>query len=345
MTNRRGIARPRLQCKRVATMLAACAAALAVFVGTRSASAQAPTGGFDQTLIVSTVQSVARVIQQEYFDTSVADTVATSLTTASAHERYGKASSPQMLAQMLNGDLYAVTHDKHLAVTVKRSPSTAPTSGGTVSAQRNQPTNAGFRRVEILAGNIGYLDLTMFLRPAEHRDALAAAMLTLRPADALILDMRDNSGGSPGTIALLVSYLFNEASLPLFDILSRSGDSETYSTEPASAQIDRNGTRPIWVLTSSRTFSGGEGLAFLLQERHRAQVVGEKTAGAANPGRAYPVNDVFDVTVPNGQIRTAISHDNWEGKGVTPDVSVTASQALDVALDRARQRLRTRNSP
>jgi C-terminal processing protease CtpA/Prc len=73
-----------------------------------------------------------------------------------------------------------------------------------------------------------------------------------------------------------------------------------------------------------------------------AQVIGEKTAGAANPGRPYPVNDVFEVTVPNGQIRSAIEHSNWEGDGVTPDVSVPAINALDIALDRAREDLRKR---
>ena len=159
------------------------------------------------------------------------------------------------------------------------------------------------------------------------------------------LYMRDNGSGSPGTIALLISYLFDQPSLPLFDIIPRSGDVETYSTEPASAGIERNGARPIWVLTSPRTFSDGEGLAFLLQERQRAQVVGEKTAGAANPGKPYPVNDVFEVTVPNGHIRSAIKHSNWEGDGVTPDVSAPATSALDIALARARQDLQQRKTP
>jgi C-terminal processing protease CtpA/Prc len=86
-------------------------------------------------------------------------------------------------------------------------------------------------------------------------------------------------------------------------------------------------------------------LAFLLQERQRAQVIGEKTAGAANPGKPYPVNDVFEVTVPNGHIRSAIKHSNWEGDGVTPDVSAPATSALDIALARARQDLQQRKTP
>lgn len=85
------------------------------------------------------------------------------------------------------------------------------------------------------------------------------------------------------------------------------------------------------MLTSARTFSAGEGFAYVLQDRGRAAVVGERTAGAANPGRGYVVNVRFSVTVPNGRVRAAVGGGNWEGSGVTPDVSVTAADALRVA--------------
>jgi C-terminal processing protease CtpA/Prc len=98
---------------------------------------------------------------------------------------------------------------------------------------------------------------------------------------------------------------------------------------------NRHERRPVYVLTSTSTFSGGEGVAFLLQERHRAEIVGETTAGAANPGRPYPVNDRFSVTVPNGRLRSAISGRNWEGAGVTPDVKAPSASALQVAHARA----------
>jgi retinol-binding protein 3 len=327
------------------TFKSAFRAAIVVASLAAHVSAQPAATPMDPKLIESTVESLAHVIRQEYFDVAVAAKVEQALKAASAEGRYASAATLEALAQQLTGDLFGVTHDKHLIVAVTRPPGVKPPGGGPARDRRDQPTSTGFRRVEILAGNVGYLDLTMFLRPVEHRDALAAAMQTLRTADALILDMRDNGGGSPATVALLISYLFDQPSLPLFEVISRSGNVESYSTEPESAGIERNGGRPIWVLTSRRTFSGGEGLAFLLQERQRAEVVGEKTAGAANPGRPYPVNDVFEVTVPNGHIRSAIKHSNWEGDGVTPDVSAPAADALDIALDRARQELRKRKGP
>jgi len=300
--------------------------------------AQGPVTSLDPSLVRPTVESLSEVISREYFEVAVAAKVEASLKAALADGRYASSPTPEALARALTRDLYAVTHDQHLVVTVKRPPGVAPAAGGPPAARRDQPTDAGFRRVEILPGNIGYLDLTMFLRLTEHRDALAAAMTKLQPARALILDMRDNGGGSPDTVVLLMSYLFDQPSLPLLEIIPRTGETQAYATAPAGAGIERNGSRPVFVLTSSHTFSGGEGLAYLLQEHKRAIVIGEKTAGAANPGRPYPVSETLEVTVPNGRIRSAITRSNWEGDGVTPDVIVPAATALDVALERARMR-------
>jgi C-terminal processing protease CtpA/Prc len=87
----------------------------------------------------------------------------------------------------------------------------------------------------------------------------------------------------------------------------------------------------VYVLTAGQTYSAGEGLAFILQERHRAVIVGERTAGAANPGRPYPINDRLEVVDPNGRVRGAVTGRNWEGAGVTPDVVATAADALRTA--------------
>ena len=116
-----------------------------------------------------------------------------------------------------------------------------------------------------------------------------------------------------------------------------------YTTE-ATPPLTRNARRPIYVLTSPRTFSAGEGLAFILQERKRAVVIGEVTAGAANPGRSYPAGTMFEITVPNGRVVTAITKRNWEGSGVTPDIIVPAADAFRVAHLRGDRRCDRRDS-
>jgi len=287
--------------------------------------------GLAPSLVGEAAESVAAVVDREYFDAAVAGRAARSIREALSQGRYNDAHTIESLAEMLTRDLFEATKDKHLAVRVVRDRSSAETSTGSDDREvRARRTNFGVQRVEVLAGNVGYLNLTSFYRPEEAQEALSAAMRLLRSTDALIVDMRQNSGGSPETVALLTSYLFDAPNLLLFEIVPRSGTGRRYTTE-APPVPERNGTRPTYVLTAERTFSAGEGFAFILQERRRAIVVGERTAGAANPGRPYPVSARLEVTVPNGQVRTALSGQNWEGKGVTPDVSVPTADALGLA--------------
>jgi hypothetical protein len=312
-----------------------------LFALTRQTSAQRSEKSLDHRLIRETVESVGTTIRKEYFDAELAASVDRAIKKRLADGRYARAKTHNSLASLLTEDLVELTDDKHLAVTVTSSDPSA-TSAGELSDDVRKLTgrrsNFGVQRVEILAGNVGYLNLTSFYRRDEARDAIAAAMQVLRHADALILDVRNHGGGSPDTAALFASYFFAERSDPLFEIVPRSGEKRVYETE-SSDLPDRNATRPMYVLTSAGTFSAGEGIAFMLQERKRAEVIGETTAGAANPGRPYRVNEHFEVTVPNGKVRTAIRATNWEGTGVKPDVKSAADEALRVAHRRALERL------
>lgn len=302
---------------------------------------ESDAGRLERAFVAQTVAALADVVEREYFAPEAASRVARALRSAQAEGRYDDAGTPAELAKALTRDLQAEASDKHLAVAVVQVPPRAPSASGDDSerATRGRRDNFGVRHIEILAGNVGYLDIRAFYRPDEARDTIGAAMRMLKHADALILDLRENGGGSPGTVALLASYLFEEPGLPLFTVLPRSGrDGRAYATEiPAPAE--RDPARPVFALTAAGTFSAGEGLAFLLQERHRLEVVGERTAGAANPGRPYPLNERLEATVPNGRVASAVSGRNWEGRGVTPDVPVAAAQALRVAHARALREL------
>jgi hypothetical protein len=310
---------------------------------------QRPASRVDPEYVRKTVESLATVVQREYFDPEVAVRVNTTLKDRLAQGRYADVPTLKSLANMLTRDLFAVTSDKHLAVAVVQKAASTTTSAkpsGPSRQERGKRSNFGVQRVEILAGNVGYLNLTAFYRPEEARATLSAAMRTLRHADAFILDMRANGGGSPGTVSLLASYFFDAPELPLFKIVGRSGKASPYRTEKTPLP-ERNESRPLYLLTSARTFSAGEGIAFILQERHRAEIIGERTAGAANPGRPYPVNSRFEVTVPTGKVVAAVTGRNWEGSGVKPDVPVSASDALRVAHTRALRKLlsQTRTGP
>jgi hypothetical protein len=101
----------------------------------------------------------------------------------------------------------------------------------------------------------------------------------------------------------------------------------------------RDESRPVYVLVAGSSWSAGEGVPFILQERRRATIVGEKTAGAANPGGPWPINSYLSITIPLGHIKTAVKGTNWEGTGVIPDIAVSPDKAFVVAYVDALQRL------
>jgi C-terminal processing protease CtpA/Prc len=94
--------------------------------------------------------------------------------------------------------------------------------------------------------------------------------------------------------------------------------------------------KPVIVLISKRTFSAGEGLAYLLKDLKRATLIGETTVGGSGTIEFKPIDGHFLIVVPTGRVISPITKTSWAGAGVVPDVKVAADDALDEALKRAR---------
>ncbi len=93
---------------------------------------------------------------------------------------------------------------------------------------------------------------------------------------------------------------------------------------------------PVFVLTSSETFSGGEEFTYNIQTQKRGLIIGEITGGGANPGGMFPAGNGIAVFIPLGRAINPITKTNWEGVGVKPDVEIPADDALDRALELAK---------
>jgi hypothetical protein len=320
---------------------------LVLWVGIAAGTLPQPSkvldGGVDQASIQQTVEALGSVLTREYFDPAVAARVSEALQKRLAEGGYQKFPTVEALAKALTDDLYAMTKDKHLsvspAVEVISSLKGAAAVDDTPREVIARRANFGVRRLEILPGNVGYLQFTAFYRPDEAREVIASAMATLRHTDALILDLRENGGGSTETMALVASYFYEAQGLPLFAVFPRPPAKVAKFMTEATPLPDRNERRPTYVLVSGNTWSGGEGLAFILQDRHRAEVIGEPTAGAGNQARPHRLNAQFEATIPNGSVRSAIRNQSWEGTGVVPDIPAIYSNALRVAHALALQRL------
>jgi C-terminal processing protease CtpA/Prc len=135
-----------------------------------------------------------------------------------------------------------------------------------------------------------------------------------------------------------------EEPLHLLDICARGGALLQQTWTSGYLPIPRY-ENPLFVLTSSHTFSALEELAYDLQAMGRATVVGERTRGAANPVALIQVHPQIAVRVPTQCVRNALTGANWEGSGVEPDVPSEADGALSEAHRRAAELVVQRLGP
>ena len=257
------------------------------------------------------------------------------------------------LTERLTTDLQEITGDRHLRVVFGGGPDPRRQRIGEPEEPKDHEArrlamrrmgrldNFGIRQVERLDGNVGYLDVRRVAVPANAGPAIGAAMELVAGTYALIIDLRHNGGGAPEGVVFWCSYLLDERPTHLNDIFhADTGETRQFWAlpyVPGTRYLDR----PVFVLTSGRTFSGGEDFAYTLQALGRATVVGETTGGGAHPTRGFPISAAVHIGIPFARSVNPVTGTNWQGTGVVPDVPADAERAYDVAYARALEKVLT----
>lgn len=305
------------------------------------------------------VDSVASVLEARYADSATAVRLAARLRERLAAGAYDTAATPPGLRAALIQDLQGITSDKHLRLTYEPereyslvangAPAGAPSApGGPVRWNRIDPrdsatiarTNFAFDRVERLPGNVGYLKLSQFVPLDYSRQTAVAAMAFLAHSDAVIVDLRDNIGGSPDLVELILSYFFGPEPVPLMTTYGRFAHVTNVHRTLAEVPGRRMPGVDLYVLTNGRSGSAAEMFAYAVQQLQRGTLVGETTAGAGNGGAKLSVGYGLALFVPQFQI---VSGPGYERTGVPPDVAVASADALATAHRLALERLAARD--
>jgi hypothetical protein len=278
------------------------------------------------------IEAVIEQLGRAYVFPETADRMAADLRSRLGRGEYEASAAVQAFAERLTEDLQSISHDKHLRVRVGGPPS-VPAGGGSV-----MPPASPFGRTERLDGDVALVEITTFaMPPGQVRDAVRDVMTEAADARAIIFDLRRNGGGTPGLVALISSYIFDDEPVHLNSLYWRPSDTtQDFHTNPAVEGRRFGGEKPVYVLTSSRTFSAAEEFTYNLQTRKRAVIVGETTGGGAHPGGFVALPHGLGMFVPSGRAINPITGTNWEGTGITPDVPVAADEALERALALAR---------
>ena len=311
-------------------------AILLVFVGALNGTALAQPPVVEATEKKQVVEAAAATLEKQYVFADVAAKMAALIRQNLEKGQYQAINSPPEFAERLTDDLRSISRDRHLRVMYaperireqKNPDEAARRKAEQVRKRMDRMGNYAFREVEILPGNIGYLKFDGFSDAPGAYDVAVGAMAFLANCDALIVDLRDNGGGSPQMIQVLTSYFFEGEPRHLNSFENRAEASIEQTWTLPYVPGTRMPATPIYVLTSNRTFSGAEEFTYNLKNLKRATIVGETTGGGAHPVRTEILTDNYAIGVPFARAVNPITKTNWEGTGVEPDVKVAASEAL-----------------
>ena len=288
------------------------------------------------------IQSLSQLMNDFYVFPEVAKLTDEHLKAQLLDGYFDQFENDETFAAALTKSVQAINKDKHMRIRANQ-PYMAPEKSQEKIVEehiaridRSRKSNAGFKTVKTLEGNVGYLDLRGFAGIESGKEVADAYMKLMSRTDAIIIDLSKNGGGSPSMVQYLCSYFFDQKLL-LNSLYWREGNrtQEFWTLDEVGGL--RMGDIPLFIITSERTFSAAEEFSYNMQTQKRATLVGQTTGGGANPGGTKRINDNLRVFIPTGKAINPITKTNWEGVGVIPEEETSVEDAYDKALDLAQE--------
>jgi hypothetical protein len=284
------------------------------------------------------VKQIAELIRTDFYDAARAGRIAGDLEKAAGAGAFDRLTDPRDLAMVLTR--WLEPEDRHFQVSWHVAGPHAAARGARMAGGLTDEgrVNHGFVEARVLPGGVGYVKIDEFAHfdgPGSPQQAAADAALNfVAKQPSLIIDLRDNGGGSPNMVGYLVQQFVAEPRKVANIFKSRRGPDSMELSPVPMAHAPRTDV-PLFILVSGRTGSSAEALAYTLQAAGRAVVVGERTSGAANPGTVQRTEGGFEIFISFGTPVNPFTGRNWEKLGVTPDIAVSQTEALQVAQMRA----------
>lgn len=252
----------------------------------------------------------------------------------------------QSFAKALTEEVQSINKDKHMRIMVNR-PYQAPENSLERKAEIRMDQinnyrrfNHGFQELKLLEGNVAYLDLREFAEMDRAKEIADAYMKLMSQADAVIIDLNKNGGGSPYMVQYLCSYFFDQK-LHLNSLYYREGDrtEEFWTLEKVDGR--KMADVPLFIIIGEETFSGAEEFSYNMQTQERASIIGQTSAGAANPGGTRGINENLSVFIPTGRAINPMTNTSWENNGVIPDIQTSKEETFEQAHSLAKKAAET----
>jgi carboxyl-terminal processing protease len=183
-----------------------------------------------------------------------------------------------------------------------------------------------------LPKRIGYLRLSTFISQDAMDEVTAALEKARQESDALIIDLRGNTGGLLPN-ALEMADMFLDKGL-IVSVVNRDGQRQEYESDPA---LSYNG--PIALLIDTGSASASEIFSGALKDNKRAVLLGETSFGKGLVQRINNMSDGSEINMTIAKYLTPSGQDIHK-KGIQPDIAIPLTRAdvlahRDKVLDRA----------
>lgn len=301
-------------------------------------SGQTNQPGIDAAEKKSVIDALCENLNREYIFPEITAKYVSMLMDNLKSGKYDTIEKPGDFAGEITKDLMAIHRDRHLSVRfnpgwVKNEKNRKELDEKTIllNKRRNRGTNYGFKELKILPGNIGYLKFNGFSYDAGAYNTAIGAMSFLANTDALIIDLRDNGGGSPEMVQFLCSYFLDNPRKHLNSFSYKEKEKLTQYWTYTYLPGQRLDKIDLYLLTSSGTFSAAEEFVYNLKSMKRAVVIGETTGGGAHDNKFVILTDNFMMSLPFARAINPVTKSNWEEVGVEPDIKVSRDKALEIA--------------
>jgi carboxyl-terminal processing protease len=196
----------------------------------------------------------------------------------------------------------------------------------------------------VLPSGVGYIRFSGFV--ASMEGGILAEIARMKDTPGMIIDLRNNGGGSGSMAKNILSRFYKEKQTGL-KTLTRSGKPITVLFVPITKMVeDMEGVganaynKPVVVLTNESSASASEIFSVVMKETGRATLIGQRTCGcllgyfglADIPGGGQMAYSEIGFVAKNGF--------RVEGDGVKPDIEVSLTRedyllGRDRALERA----------
>ena len=179
----------------------------------------------------------------------------------------------------------------------------------------------------LLDNSIGYIQITTFNAKTSEQFSDALKTLENIGAKALLIDVRQNSGGVTSVLKPILNNFVPSAIAATVEY--SDGSRKTLIETDATETLDL----PAAVLVDSGTASAAELFAAVMRDEYGAVLIGTTTYGKAVMQNTYEFSDGSALTLSVGRIYTKSG--TWNDTGLKPDYSVelTAGTTPDAVDD------------